>query len=182
MKATDMLEREHRMVLLVTGAAHHEARALAGGGGSLDDVERMLDFFRFFADACHDPKEEDILFTHVHKRGFSWEEAPLSDLCAQHTEIRKRLAIVHRMARAAKSGSTTLEELSDELGAFADLMEEHVTYENDVFFPMVDALFTDEDQQDLLDELEHIGDEECEEGMREMYAALAVELSTTCAG
>ena len=42
-----------------------------------EDVDRLLDFFRYFTNSCHEPKEEDLLFTALHRRGLAWEGYPL---------------------------------------------------------------------------------------------------------
>ena len=81
MESVEILKREHRTVLLVAKAAR---RDLEGADDTypmaVDEIERLLDFFRYFTNSCHDPKEEDLLFTALHRRGMSWDVSPLREL------------------------------------------------------------------------------------------------------
>jgi hypothetical protein len=58
MEAIETLKREHRIVDQVCEACRRELDR-ADDTGVLDpiEMERFVEFFRFYANACHDPKE-----------------------------------------------------------------------------------------------------------------------------
>lgn len=58
MRPTETLKREHQVILMVLDAAEREVQwSREAGQVHADDVDKMADFFRHFADRCHHAKE-----------------------------------------------------------------------------------------------------------------------------
>ena len=72
MTPTETLKHEHRVILLVLDAAEREVASIEKTGKvQADKLQKMLDFFRNFADRCHHAKEEKLLPGLSHQAG-SW--------------------------------------------------------------------------------------------------------------
>ena len=56
----------------------------ATGCCRVDLVGDMLEFFRYFNDGLHDPKEEGLLFARCHKRGMTNDDEPLEQMLGEH--------------------------------------------------------------------------------------------------
>jgi hemerythrin-like domain-containing protein len=78
MMPTETLKHEHQIILMVLGAAEREAQSIQNSGKvQADELDRMLDFFRNFADRCHHAKkEEELLFVKMQERGMPVRGGP----------------------------------------------------------------------------------------------------------
>ena len=183
MESVEILKREHRSVLLVVEAARRDL----GGAGDMpeiaeSEVERFLDYFRYFTNSCHDPKEEDLLFTALHRRGLAWDDYPLRELVRQHQEMRVVLDSASDWLPLVRAGDTTaLLSLAHDLKIYLDLLERHIAAEEEAVFPLVLDLLTAPDLKELSDAFAAIACEELEEGVHAYYTDLAHELAGTAA-
>jgi len=184
MEPIEVLRREHSMVRLVLGAASRDLDQIATTrAADVAELERLIDFFRYFANACHDPKEEDLLFCMLHRRGLSWETWPLDELLREHEEMRVTLdsaadwlPLLHRGEPAA------LEPLVHNLRLYLSLLDAHVQKEEDLVFPLALRYLTSDDVEELRHAFDLIEEEEgAEEGVREYYADLAQRLARSTA-
>ena len=181
MESVEILKREHRTVLLVVKAAR---RDLEGAGETHeiaeDEVEQLLDFFRYFTNSCHDPKEEDLLFTALHRRGLPWEDYPLRELVREHEEMRVVLDSASDWLPLVRAGDTTaMMSLLHDLKIYLDIIERHIAAEEGALFPLVQELLTARDLEELSDAFAVIACEELEEGVHAYYTDLAHELART---
>lgn len=180
-EAVEILKREHRTLLLVVNAAR---RHLEGAGEIHeivgDDMERLLDFFRYFTNSCHDPKEEDLLFTALHRRGLSWEAHPLREFAREHEEMRIVLDSASDWLALVRAGdSTATLPLLHDFEIYLDLVERHIAAEEEVLFPLVQERLTARDLEVLSDAFAALACEELEEGVHAYYTDLAHELAGT---
>ncbi len=181
MESVEILKREHRTVLLVVKAARRDLEVADETRGiAEDEVERLLDFFRYFTNSCHDPKEEDLLFTALHRRGLSWDDYPLRELLREHHEMRVVLDSAYDWLPLVKAGdSTALMSLVHDLMVYLDLLERHIAAEEEAIFPIVQELLTARDLAELSDAFAAIACEELEQGVHAYYTDLAHELVGT---
>ena len=181
MESVEILKREHRTVLLVVTAARRDlARAVETQEIAEVQVERLLDFFRYFTNSCHDPKEEDLLFTALHRRGLSWDDYPLRQLVREHEEMRVVLDSASDLLSRVKAGDgAAVPSLLHELGVYLDLVQRHIAAEEEAAFPLVQELLTAQDLKELSDAFAAVACEELEEGVHAYYTDLAHELTGT---
>ena len=181
MESIEILKREHRTVLLVVKAARRDLEVADETRGIAEvEVEQLLDFFRYFTNSCHDPKEEDLLFTALHRRGLSWDDYPLRELLREHHEMRVVLDSAYDWLPLAKAGdSTALMSLVHDLTVYLDLLERHIAAEEEAIFPIVQELLTARDLAELSDAFAAIACEELEQGVHAYYPDLAHELVGT---
>jgi hemerythrin-like domain-containing protein len=178
MESVEILKREHRAVLLVAKAAR---RDLDGADGTdpmpEHELERLLDFFRYFTNSCHDPKEEDLFFTALHRRGLSWEDAPLRELVREHEEMRDILDSASDWLPLVRAGDpAAMVSLAHDLRVYLELLEKHIATEETSVFPLAQARLTARDLEELSDAFAAIACEELEEGVHAYYTDLAQEL------
>ena len=173
MKPTETLGHEHKIISLVLDGAEREARNIRETGkADAEKIEKMLDFFRNFADKCHHAKEERHLFVELNRRGLPKNGGPIGVMLSEHEQGRALLRVVaERLQDANPAG------LSDALLAYVNLLRAHIDKENKILFPMADRLLTDQDQKDLEEKFEKLESEEMGLDTHEKYHHLAHELS-----
>ncbi len=183
MEPIEVLRREHSMVRLVLDAASRDLDQVAmTRAADASELERLIEFFRYFADACHDPKEEDLLFCMLHRRGMSWETWPLDELLKEHEEMRVILDSAADWLPLLRQGEpAAIDPLVHNLRAYVALVDGHIEKEEDVVFPLAQRYLTSGDVEELRQAFDSIEEEEDEEGVRDYYAELAHRLSRAAA-
>jgi len=181
MKATEVLKQEHKIILLVLAAAEKQARAIeATGKIDGDKIEKMLDFFRNFADRCHHSKEEKHLFATLEQRGFRHDVGPIAVMLAEHQQGRNRLkAVAEALPKARLGDRPVLRQVRENLAAYVKLLKEHISKEDNVLFAMAEKALTNQDQAALSAAFEKAEQEETGEGVHEKYHQLAHELAAS---
>ena len=175
MRPTDTLAKEHALVLRVTKAAEQEVRYIHDTGEyRAEEVGEVVDFFEFFAEACHDPKEERYLFARLQVRGLPADSGILAQFIREHRELTARLRDVeHWLRRDKKEGPLPPAELADLLTDYLDLMRSHVMREEELLFTLANGLLTDEDQEALEEAFGSEDAAEAAEGVHDRYSELA---------
>jgi hemerythrin-like domain-containing protein len=175
MRPTDTLAKEHALVLRVTKAAEQEVRYIHDTGEyRAEEVGEVVDFFEFFAEACHDPKEERYLFARLQQRGLPADSGILAQFIREHRELTARLRDVeHWLRRDKKEGPLPPAELAELLKDYLDLMRSHVMREEDLLFTLANGLLTDEDQEALEEAFGSEDAAEAAEGVHDRYSDLA---------
>jgi hemerythrin-like domain-containing protein len=179
MKPTEELVHEHEVIAFVLKAGAAEAVRMEDTG-EIDAgiIEKMLDFFRTFADRCHHAKEEKHLFPVLEGRGMSGDSGPLAVMLGEHTEGRKRRSNIARLLPAAKSGDEdAIRAVAENLAAYVSLLEDHIAKENGVLFPMAERIINEADQAALEKAFARVEEQEAGQGVHEKYHQLAHELS-----
>lgn len=174
-----MLSREHEMVLTVAHAARRDVdRAHATAEVDANDFDKLLDFFRYFVNSCHGPKEEDLLFTALHRRGLAWDDYPLRDLRRQHEEMRLVLDSAFDWLPRVKAGDgRAVQPLLFDVVAFLDLLEQHVAEEEEAVFPLALRRLTPHDVEELTAAFAALACEELDGGVHAYYADMARHLA-----
>jgi hypothetical protein len=80
MKATEQLRNEHEGIKLMMHILWKLSGKLeAGEEVDPEHLEKIIEFFRIFADKCHHGKEEDLLFPVLEAAGIPREGGPIRD-------------------------------------------------------------------------------------------------------
>ncbi len=181
MRSTEILKHEHQIILLVLGAAEHAAQVIQETG-TIDAavIEKMVDFFKNFADRCHHAKEEKLLFLKLQERGMPVEGGPIGVMLQEHEEGRGHVrAVAEALPRMKQGDATSGAAVREHLQAFVALLREHINKEEQVLFSMADQLCTPQDDQALTEAFEKAEAEEMGEGVHEKYHQLAHDLAGT---
>lgn len=177
-----MLKREHSLVRLVVEAAR---RNLPPEGDEvvaldLDRVTQLLDFFHYCSDACHDPKEEKLLFDALHRRGLAWNAYPLRELMEGHAELNVILQSVGDWLPPLRTGDRVARlALLHDLHLYLTMLDEHMALEESVLFPLTLRILEPEDLERLRDDFAAVACDELDSGAHAYYADLAQTLAGT---
>jgi len=179
MEAIETLRREHVVVDQVCTACLRELdRADDTGELEAVEMERFLEFFRFFANACHDPKEEDLLFTMLHHRGLPWEDEPLAGLVREHEDMRVVLDNAAGWMPLVKQGeASATKSLCRDMRRYVELVARHIRKEDEGVFAHALDVLSDADHDELTLAFENVACDEGDEGVHQYYRELARELA-----
>jgi hemerythrin-like domain-containing protein len=105
------------------------------------DVEKILDFLRWFADAHHQAKEEAILFPAL-KGAATSQQRPLEHMAFEHKQERGLIEDIETGLRLAK-----LPEFVNCSNRLSSTLRSHIYKEDHILFETADTVFTpDEDE------------------------------------
>jgi len=174
MTPTDELKEEHQGILLMLKILEKVCAKLeAKEKVDPDHLERIVEFFRVFADKCHHGKEEDLLFPEMEKSGVPKERGPIGVMLIEHDQGR---AFVKGMGEAAtrykKGESTGLAEFTKNARDYIALLTQHINKENNILFPMGDRAISREKQGELVEAFETLEREKIGAGTHEKFHQL----------
>ena len=146
---TQVLQEEHRVILRALDVLETATTRLAAGAsipeGWWGDLCRWL---RAFADRTHHAKEEQALFPAMVKAGVpSAAGGPIAVMLEEHAEGR---ALVQAMEAAGPTAGTAPAR------EYVELLRQHIAKENEVVFPLADAVLEEPAQQALRREFEGV--------------------------
>ncbi len=173
------LRHEHDIILLVLHAVERGAGSLQATLDAEGDwLDTIIDFARGFVDQCHHGKEERHLFVRLEQRGIPNEGGPIGVMLSEHEQGRAFVRAIAEAAPGARNrDATALETAADGLLGYVELLRSHISKENDVLFPMADAVLTEQDRGELEAAFERVEAEEMGEGVHERYHELAHRLA-----
>jgi len=140
-------------------------------------VDKAVRYFSEFADACHNQKEEQVLFPRLEAAGIPSQGGPLAVMLAEHERSKQLLeafrALGTRVARGEAAAATEMVRVFLEYGA---LLKNHYWKENDILYPMGRRALGPQDGAAIV-----AGIEALEAGLgtdtRRRYQALAREIT-----
>ncbi len=142
---TAVLMREHEWIL----EAVHLLERLVGQLTAGKRVEvgvllGLVTFFREFSDRCHHAKEEDVLFPVLLEAGVVEAGSPLAPVTNEHEQARRLVRTLEQHAADAGTSAEARDRFVHAALAFAALLRDHITHENEVLFPLADELLGDD--------------------------------------
>ncbi len=177
---SEVLRGEHQVILRVIGVLRHLViRSERGEGFEVESLRRCVKFFRYFADACHHAKEEDLLFPALEERGIPREGGPIGVMLHEHTLAR---GFTKEMGEALdvwdgedQNGEPHFRQAARQ---YIELLTDHIGKEDTCLFPMGDRALTEEDQRSLCGKFCEVGCRSFGGEKREQLEAMADELET----
>lgn len=156
-----VLKHEHRFIEKVVGALGRLAPSAAiAETASVDTLREIVRFMREFADQCHHAKEEDLLFPAVEEKGVPESGCPLGALREEH---KKGRTLVAALAEATESLAAQKPDaasvLTDTVGEITKLYTNHIWKEDEMVFPMLDRLFSEDERAALFERFEKAEEE-----------------------
>jgi hemerythrin-like domain-containing protein len=174
MNPTQILVDEHSVILRVLSALEKMAQQTEQVG--LVDPEtggQFVDFIATFADRCHHGKEEDQLFPALFAKGMPKEAGPIAVMLGEHDEGR---VLVRRMRAAVGGEGDPAADYAAAARSFVGLLRDHIAKENEVLFPMAEAMLTPDEKRDVLAAFERVEHDEMGPETHGNYLALARQL------
>ena len=177
-KPSTVLRSEHRVILRVLGVLDRlVARAERGAGFEDRALQRCVEFFRLFADACHHAKEEDLLFPVLEQRGIPREGGPIGVMLDEHQvarQLTKRMGA--ELAAHAGGDVDATQRFIEAARQYHGLLTNHIFKEDNVLFEMGDRIMTANDQHELCASFGEVGCRAFEGKRREELKQVADEL------
>jgi hemerythrin-like domain-containing protein len=166
MKATEILEREHRVIERVAGACGTCAEVLRKGAKVPADIlESIVEFLRVYGDQYHH-EEEQLLFSMLREKGVPSGSCPIAVLDYENQKLE---ALSDQLSSAVsvyvKSDGAVTDTLIDTLHSLAELYPDHIWKEDYLLLPMADKLLSEADQETLAESM-HLVDSGVGEGAR----------------
>lgn len=139
---TQTLVDEHQLILRLLALLERNAPRTAAG--SHTDYQFYLDgvdFIRHYADRYHHAKEEDVLFAALVANGMPRDHSPVAAMLLEHDQGRAYVRAMEQAAKEAQSGSVAARQtLADNALAYAALLREHISKEDDILYPLAERL------------------------------------------
>jgi len=149
-KATRNLEGDHLYILKLIGVMQEMVKETEPNVQHLYEVVTLI---RQFADGLHHAKEETLLFPLMAEKGFSMQQGPIAVMLMDHEKGREFVRNMDESIHLYKNGeSSALNRIYANMLGYADLLNNHISKENNVLFRMADNVLTSENQQSLLDQ------------------------------
>jgi hemerythrin-like domain-containing protein len=141
MKATEILVREHDLILRGVAVLERMARrANAGQTVPADDARSIIEFIRKFADGCHHAKEEGVLFPAMEAAGIPAQGGPIGVMLAEHDQGRAAVKAMDQAVPGLGSDPAAPGAFASAALAYTTLLTNHISKENNVLFRMADQL------------------------------------------
>jgi len=178
MSATDTMREEHGVILRVLRCLSASAdQAEKEPGLDVESIQKMLEFFRGFADGCHHAKEEAHFFPLARQRGVGCPPASIDSLLAEHQEGRDHIRVMDENLSAAGSGNRQAKvRFLQHARQYVQLLTDHIGKEDHCLFPTADTMLSTADQGALVKAFEELEQQELGAGTHERFHALADEL------
>ena len=173
----EVLMNEHRVIeknLEVMAVIIN--KILSGDNVPVEDLEKIVDFIKTFADRCHHGKEEKNLFPILEMRGIPKEGGPIGVMLMEHEEgksyVKGMLEGIKKKKKGNLDGYKKFAEFADN---YIKLLREHIFKEDNILFQMGRSAITSEDIKSLEKKYEEV-ERELGEGVHEKYITLVEEL------
>jgi len=151
MKPAEDLIHDHKaieiMLRILTKISEH---IKAHVEPELEELEKIIDFLRMFADKFHHGKEETIYFPELIEAGMSNENSPVGVMLFEHEVGRGYIKDMALTVETIKNGDkSAVNKLTESIDGYVELMKNHIQKENNILFPLGDKLIPLEKQNAL---------------------------------
>jgi hemerythrin-like domain-containing protein len=172
--ATEQLKKEHAAIetmLKILDAICSQLRA--GGKVEPEHLDRIVEFFRIFADQCHHGKEEEIFFPALEMAGIPKEGGPIGVMLGEHDRMR---GLMHGLAGMADRYRAGEENAGDGIVLYASdyvvTLRGHIEKENNVLFKMAEMHLSPDEEKEIAGRFESMEVEKIGAGKHEELHAV----------
>ena len=155
MEALKILSEEHKNILKVITSLLKECDSLQSTNKiNKAFFKKTIDFIREYADKFHHTKEEDILFVELCKDEVKMHCNPTQQMLYEHDLGR---AFVKKLEEGIEENNK--DKIIENSRGYAHLLQEHISKEDTVLYPMADEALSQETENKMLTEFEKIAKE-----------------------
>jgi len=178
MSPVEDLIHEHKAIKVMLGIMSKIAENITTNNGyDLNDVEKIVDFLKTFADKCHHGKEETALFPALVMAGMSKENGPIGVMLHEHAIGRDYIKELNNAVENCKNSNTCSGELiAISLNKYVNLLHNHIQKEENILFPMANKVLNEQKQKEIFEQFETIEEEVVGHGIHEEYHNLLKQL------
>jgi len=153
-------------------------RMRAGGSVPDEELEKMLEFIRNFADGVHHAKEEEHLFPALEQIGIEDENGPLAFLRSEHRTERRLLSELARIVVIYRSDHRAADKFVSVALQFKAHLIGHMQHEEAILFTLAEEMLDDRVKGSLL---RAFAEEKEAQAIAQRYEQLAQELEKSWA-
>ncbi|MEM4536795.1 MAG: hemerythrin domain-containing protein [Nitrososphaerota archaeon] len=152
LKPTDILKNEHIEIKKALSILNVIVEKIESSEKvSIEDLEKIINFIRIFADKCHHGKEEKILFPKLEEAGIPRYGGPIGVMLMEHEEGRRYVKnMVENIENLKKGVETALDIFKDNAVNYVALLENHIWKEDNILFHLADQHISPSKQEELL--------------------------------
>ncbi len=151
-----ILVSEHEMIERAMDVLKRELENLPDRNYDAFAMQRAIDFLLVFGDRIHNQKEEEVLFPLMLKRGIP-EDGPIRVMLFEHEAERELLQHMFDVVPGLVNDSAEARDEFKQKGLeYLEIRANHIWKENDILYNMGRQVFTGEDNQFLVEEIEKI--------------------------
>lgn len=179
MEAIDIMVEEHanirRMLKVIKELSY---RVLTLGDFDLEDITKIIDFIRTYADKHHHGKEEDILFKTMNKEIQKLAESgAITGMYIEHDSGRLYVSKLEKAVEAYREGDdrARLDIIANAI-CYADLLDRHIEKENTAMYRFAENMLKEDSKSYIEEECERIEAKASEQGLQEKYLSLLEDL------
>jgi hemerythrin-like domain-containing protein len=150
-RPTHQLRHEHRVIEQAMRALEGICfRMRAGDWVPDEDLAKLLDFIRNFADGIHHTKEEAHLFPALEQIGIKDEDGPLAFLRSEHRAERRLLSELARAAEGYRCDPASGEIFVKAAFQFKGHLIGHMQQEEAILFMLAEEMLDDQTKGSLI--------------------------------
>jgi hemerythrin-like domain-containing protein len=148
MKSTNFLIQEHKVILRALDVLDAMSASIERTETcELADVDKILEFLRWFADAHHQAKEETILFPAL-KLAAASQGRPVEHMILEHSQERSLVEEMEKDLRLAK-----FTEFVTCANVLSSTLRNHIYKEDRILFETADAILSAQDDDAVCERL-----------------------------
>lgn len=179
MESIKIMVAEHenirRMLMVLRSISY---RVMTLGEFDAEDIPKVIDFVRIYADKHHHGKEENILFETMNKRIEKLAKAgAITGMYIEHDLGRLYMGNLEKAVDKYELGDD--EARLDIIGnaiSYTDLLERHIEKENTAMYKFAEKMLDDESKAYIEEESKKIEDAATKNKLQDKYIALLEEL------
>lgn len=155
MKVSQILSEEHKNILFMIEIMKKSAINLQHEPPTpIDELSKLVDFLKYYADSYHHGKEEDILFPKYAEAGVPNEQGPIGVMLNEHVLGRGYIKGMYGAIEDMNSGKDSKKNFIQNAELYYELLKNHIHKEDNILYPMGDSRLSDADQLELSNKFE----------------------------
>lgn len=179
MESIKIMVHEHENIRRMLKVARNLSyRVLTNGDYSIDDLPKVIDFVRNYADKHHHGKEEDILFETMSKELTKLANSgAITGMYIEHDNGRLYMMNLDKAVDELRNGNDEARlDIIANLICYADLLDRHIEKENTAMYKFAETSLSDEAKKYVEDEARAIEDQATKDGVQDKYVGILEEL------
>lgn len=179
MKSIEVMVNEHenikRMLKVLREISY---RIMTQGEFDMEDIPRIIDFIRTYADKHHHGKEEDILFKTMNEKIEKLRKAgSITGMYIEHDLGRLFMKDLEDAVKKYNEGNdkARLDIIANAVG-YANLLERHIFKENMALYKFAEKMLEDEDKKFVEEKAGQVERQGEDSGLQEKYIEILEKL------
>lgn len=179
MESIKIMVEEHeniKRMLEVIRKVSYEIMTL--GTFDIEDMTKIIDFVRVYADEHHHGKEEDILFETMNREIKKLAESgAITGMYIEHDLGRLYMNNLEKALGRFKAGEdeARLDIIANAI-SYGDLLDRHIQKENTAMYKFAESMLDNHSKTYVEDECNKVEEEAKQEGLQDKYILILKEL------